>query len=180
MTADRSVSPLATWMQERRLALKVIASGSLSWAVAFVVAWFAWPAAPPLLAADRVSYALQLAAAPAILLLAMVCACFRLFDTPSAENPLLGGESQRFRINQRVLSNTIEQFLVFVPLVLALAPRLPAGQVKLLPIAVTAWCLGRLMFWVGYHVAPHWRGPGFDWTISTSFLLAGWFVYTLI
>ncbi len=110
----------------------------------------------------------------------MVCACFRLFDTPSAEDPFLGSESQRFRINQRVLSNTIEQFLVFVPLVLALAPRLPVGQVKLLPIAVTAWCLGRLMFWIGYHVAPHWRAPGFDWTINTSFLLAGWFVYTLI
>jgi hypothetical protein len=180
MTADRSASPLATWVRERSASLKAIIIGSLSWAVAFVIAWFAWPTTSPVLPADRVSYALQLGAAPAILLLLMVCACFRIFDTPSAENPFLGGESQRFRINQRVLSNTIEQSLVFVPLVLALAPRLPVGQLKLLPIAVTAWCLGRVMFWIGYHVAPHWRAPGFDWTLDTSFLLAGWFVYTLI
>jgi hypothetical protein len=167
-------------MQERRATLWAIFIGSLSWGVMFVVAWFAWPAASPVLPADRVSYALQLGAAPAILLLLMISACFRVFDTPSAENPFLGCESQRFKINQRVLANTIEQCLVFVPLMLALAPRLPAGQVKLLPIAVTAWCLGRVMFWIGYHVAPQWRAPGFDWTIDTSILLAGWFVYTLI
>jgi hypothetical protein len=180
MTSNRSASRVASWMRERRATLRAIFFGSLSWAVSFVVAWFAWPTAPPVLPADRVSYALQLAAAPTILLLMTVCACLRLFDTPSAENPFLGGESQRFKINQRVLANTIEQYLVFVPLTLALAPRLPVGQVKLLPIAVTAWCLGRVMFWIGYHVAPHWRAPGFDWTFNTSILLAGWFVYTLI
>jgi hypothetical protein len=54
-----------------------------------------------------------------------------------------------------VLTHTVEQSWIFVPLVLALSPRLAPGQLKLLPIAVSVWCAGRVMFWVGYHVAPH-------------------------
>jgi hypothetical protein len=179
MTSGTPTSAVSAWMRARRSTLVGIGAGAVAWAVAFAVAWQWWPTAPPVPPADRVSYALQLGAAPAILMLLMVCSCFRLFDTVGAENPFLGAESQRFRVNQRVLTNTVEQTLVFVPLLLALAPRLPSGQLKLLPIAVLIWCAGRVMFWRGYHVAPHWRGPGFDWTICTSGLLAGWFVWTL-
>lgn len=172
-------SPLVTWLRERRAIIKGIAIGSATWPLAFAAAWAWWPvseAAP----ADRIAYVLELAAAPAILLLLMISACMRLFDTASAENPLLGGESQRWKINQRVLANTVEQLAVFVPLLFAVATRLPPTQLRLLPIAVTLWCTGRLMFWIGYHVAPHWRAPGFDWTFLTSWLLAGWFIYTLV
>ena len=82
-------------------------------------------------------------------------------------------------LNQRVISNTVEQIAIFVPLLVAIALRLPASQLRLLPITVTLWCAGRLMFWIGYHIAPHWRGHGFDWTFLTTSLLAGWFVVTL-
>lgn len=180
MTTGESAFSLAVWARERRLTLTVVAAGTVSWAVVVGAAWMLWPTVTPVPSADRVAYALQLGAAPAILMLLMICACFRLFDTPRAEDPRLGAESERFKINQRVLTNTVEQGWAFVPLVLALSPRLSPGQLKLLPIAVSVWCAGRVMFWVGYHVAPHWRAPGFDWTISTTFLLAGWFLYTLI
>jgi hypothetical protein len=180
MTAGTSKSAVSVWIRARRPTLMVIGGGTVSWAIAFGLAWLLWPTSPPVPPSDRVSYALQLGAAPAILMLLMIGSCFRLFDTVRAENPFEGAESQRFKINQRVLTNTVEQTWVFVPLLLALAPRLPSEQIKLLPIAVSIWCLGRVMFWRGYHVAPHWRGPGFDWTICTSGLLAGWFVYTLV
>jgi hypothetical protein len=169
---------LANWARERRATIKGVAIGSATWPLAFVAAWFSWPASEP--HPDRIAYALQLVAAPAIVLLLMITACMRLFDTASAENPLLGGESKRFKINQRVVANTVEQLALFTLLVLALAMRLPSSQLKLLPIAVTLWCAGRVMFWIGYHVAPHWRAPGFDWTFLTSNLLAGWFIYTLV
>jgi hypothetical protein len=172
-------SRLATWMHERRATLKGVMIGSATWPPAFLIAWTVWPTtnvAP----AERLSYVLQLAAAPAFVLFLMISSCMRLFDTVSAENPLLGGESERWKINQRVLSNTTEQLAVFALLLFAIATRLPASQVKLLPIAVTLWCAGRVMFWIGYRVAPHWRAPGFDWTFMTTTLLAGWFVYTLV
>ena len=180
MTSDASKFSLSAWARERRRTIQVVALGTVSWAIVFGAAWMLWPAAPLVPPADRVSYALQLGAAPAIVMLLMTCACLRLFDTPRAEDPRLGAESERFKINQRVLTNTVEQSWIFLPLVLALSPRLSPGQLKLLPIAVSVWCAGRLMFWVGYHVAPHWRAPGFDWTFNTSCLLAGWFLYTLV
>jgi hypothetical protein len=179
MTSKQSAFSLSAGARERRLTIQVVAAGTVTWAIAFAAAWMLWPAGPLVPPADRVSYALQLGAAPAIVTLLMTCACLRLFDTPRAEDPRLGAESERFKINQRVLTNTVEQSLIFVPLVLALSVRLPPGQLKLLPIAVSVWCAGRLMFWVGYHKGPSWRAPGFDWTFNTTCLLAGWFVYTL-
>lgn len=172
-------APVVTWLRERRATINGIAIGSATWPLALAAAWRWWPAAHAA-PDDRLAYVVQLAAAPAIVLLLMITACMRLFDTAAAENPLVGGESPRWKINQRVLANTVEQLAVFLPLLLALATRLPPTQLRLLPIAVTLWCTGRLMFWIGYHVAPHWRAPGFDWTFLTSWLLAGWFVYTLV
>ncbi|HQR53884.1 MAG TPA: MAPEG family protein [Burkholderiales bacterium] len=180
MTSHTSAFSLSAWVRERRLAVRVIALGTVSWAIVFGAAWRWWPTALSVPPADRVSYVLQLGAAPAIVTLLMACACLRLFDTARAEDPRLGAESERFKINQRVLTNTVEQSWIFVPLALALSVRLAPGQLKLLPIAVSVWCAGRIMFWVGYHVAPHWRAPGFDWTFNTSCLLAGWFLYTLV
>jgi hypothetical protein len=171
---------LTAWIRPRLPTIIGVTVGSTSWAAAFALAWHFWGGSPPVPTAERVGYALQLAAWPALVLLAMICACFRLFDTDSAEDPLAGGESVRFRINQRVLTNTLEQGAVFVPLLLALATRLPPQHLKLLPIGVTVWCAGRLLFWAGYHVAPPWRAPGFDWTFYTSALLAAWFLYAML
>ena len=178
MTDAATAFSVSAWVRERRLTLLGVGVGTTSWALAFGLAWRWWPGPLPSAAGDRVAYALQLPAQPAIVLLMMVCSCFRLFDTARAEDPRAGAESRRFRINQRVLTNTLEQGAVFVLLVLGLATRLPPQQLKLLPIAVAIWCAGRLMFWGGYHVAPHWRAPGFDWTFYTSALLAGWYVYS--
>jgi hypothetical protein len=78
-----------------------------------------------------------------------------------------------------VLTNTVEQSAAFSPLILARAARLPPEQQKLLPVAVTIWCTGRLMFSIGYHARPHWRAPGFDWTFYTTALLAVRYVFLL-
>jgi len=180
MTFGTSTSDISRWIRERCRTLVAIGIGTTTWAMAFGTAWRLWPSSTPISAGGRISYALQLAAIPAILILLMVCSCFRLFDTAQAENPLIGAESERFKINQRVLTNTIEQGTAFIPLLLALAVRVSPEHLRLLPIAVAVWCTGRVMFWVGYHVAPQWRAPGFDWTFYTSTLLAGWYVYLRI
>jgi hypothetical protein len=80
---------------------------------------------------------------------------FRLFDTVLVENPLGTAASQRFRLNQRVLTNTGEESVVFVPLVLALASHLSPAHPKLLPFAVVARSAGQVQFWGGCQVASH-------------------------
>jgi hypothetical protein len=82
-----------------------------------------------------------------------------------------GKESRRWKVNQRVLQNTIEQAFIFLPALVALALRVEARHLAVVPIAVALWCAGRVLFWVGYHKSPVWRAPGFDWTINTTFLV---------
>lgn len=177
-TPDRGFS-LKSWIEPRRASLMTIGLGMMTWPLVFGMAWRLWPASRAVASADRVGYALELIVAPAIVLLSMILSCMRLMDNAGAENPFAGLESDRFKINQRVVTNTLEQGAVFVPLLLGLSMRLPSEHLKVMPIAVTIWCVGRLLFWAGYHVAPHWRAPGFDWTLLTTTLLAGWFAYTL-
>ena len=180
MKSGTRSAQISAWIRDRRPTLMAISVGTTSWACAFSAAWVLWPHPPSVSPDERVSYALQLVAAPAILVLLMICSCFRLFDTARAEDPLVGAESRRFKVNQRVLTNTVEQSVAFFPLVLALATRLSPVNLKLLPIAVAVWCTGRVLFWGGYHIAPHWRAPGFDWTFYTCALLAAWYVGTWV
>ena len=171
---------LARWMSARRSTLVSIAVGTVTWVVAFGVGWALWPAGPQLASAgDRLGFAAQLLAPIAVIALLMVSACFRIFDTEGAENPLGNAESPAWRIHQRVLQNTVEQALIFVPALLALASRIDPGDTRMLPLLVTLWCAGRLLFWIGYRVKPVLRGPGFEWTLYTSVVALGWFATTL-
>jgi hypothetical protein len=45
---------------------------------------------------------------------------------------------------------------------------------------MSLWCLGRLLFWVGYRVAFHFRALGFDWSLSATTVTLGWLGFTLI
>jgi len=108
---------------------------------------------------------------PTLVLLLMVIVLFRNFDTAKAANPLAGGESERHRVNQRVLQNSMEQFLLFVPSVLGLA--ILAQDVFVwhaVWVAVLVFTLGRVVFWIGYHRSPQARAPGFIMSFSTTLL----------
>jgi hypothetical protein len=111
--------------------------------------------------------------------LLVVLSCMRLFDTARAEDPFAGAESREWKINQRVLQNTVEQAMIFVPTLFALAVRIDDGMLQLLPIAVALWCAGRLLFWFGYRKSIVWRAPGFDWTLNTTLALLALFVLSL-
>ena len=169
---------LSTWLAPRRAAVSSIALGTISFPLALWVAWKAWPNVAPIAsAADRLAYAAEHLVGVAAILLLMVSGCFRVFDTAKAEDPFANAESQRWRVNQRVLSNTVEQAMIFIPAIFALAARLPPSQVHVLPVLTCVWCAGRVLFWVGYRIRPSLRGPGFEWTIYSSMLALGWFVW---
>jgi hypothetical protein len=160
----------AALLATRKLTGKWIALGWLSFAIAFAAAWFLVPRPAPIAEpVDRLLLALSLSAGPGIVLFLILQGLWRMQDTLEAEaDPLGGKESYGFKINQRVMSNTIEQLLIFVPLYIALAIRMEPDQVFLLPLLMGFWCLARLLFWVGYRRAPHYRAPGMDWTAGTA------------
>lgn len=172
---------LATWLAPRKAAIISIALGTISFPLALWVAWAAWPETAPIASAgDRIAFAAEHLTGVAAVVLLMVSGCFRVFDTAKAEDPFANAESQRWRVNQRVLSNTVEQALIFVPAILALAARVPPSQVHILPVLTCVWCAGRLLFWLGYRIKPSLRGPGFEWTIYSSMLALGWFAWAVL
>jgi uncharacterized membrane protein YecN with MAPEG domain len=83
--------------------------------------------------------------------------------------PAMGGDARLERA-LRVQGNTLEQFVIFLP-ALWLAALYFQGWAP--PVAGLAWCLGRVLYAVGYMKEAKKRSPGFAITIfSTLILLA--------
>ena len=70
----------------------------------------------------------------------------------------------------KILTNTVEQMLLFVSSTLILSTYLASEQMKLIPILVVMWTIGRLLFDFGYRIGPIYRSPGFAMTMFPSFI----------
>jgi hypothetical protein len=92
-------------------------------------------------------------------------------NTP-AINPLLGRESARMKVNLHYLQNTLEQLLVFMPGLIALACYCADGHAMRAVVATTiVWMLSRAVFWVGYHRAPRFRAAGLTGMVQSLLVL---------
>lgn len=91
----------------------------------------------------------------------------------NAWNPLDANNQGNTVILNKVLTNTTEQFVAFVPSTLILATYLEPHQMKIIPIFVVQWALARMAFQYGYLKHPLYRGPGMSASIMpTMFSLA--------
>ncbi len=109
---------------------------------------------------------LALLALPAALVLAMVLAVALTRFLAGAFDPLSDPEPRALRLGQRVLSNTVEQSLVFCPAyVAAWASGVPGSD---LTAAALLFAAGRLLFWAGYLADPLFRAPGMVATLSVT------------
>ncbi len=95
-----------------------------------------------------------------------------------ATDPLAGRDSRFLLVNQRVIDNTVEQYLLFVPGFLALAAGAPSGHFAEILALGPVFAAARLAFWAGYLVSPMARAPGMVATYATNaatLLVAAWF-----
>lgn len=89
-----------------------------------------------------------------------------------AINPLIGAESLRMKVNLRYLQHTLEQLLLFIPGLLALATYCTDGQSMRAVVATTVvWIVFRFVFWIGYHRAPRFRAPGLIGMVQSTLVL---------
>jgi uncharacterized membrane protein YecN with MAPEG domain len=97
----------------------------------------------------------------------MVILSARFFD--GAHNPLLGQESERLKIQCRVMQNTLEQLVWFAICVLPLATFLGPAQARLVPIVCTFFAAARFVYWWGYlRSGTLGRAPGVQLTFSLN------------
>lgn len=142
-------------MRKRPAILLGMAGGAV-WAVLLLVASRGWNPAPAL----DLSGLMALSLAPGGIVLLLLVA--RLAQRRFFDDALIDGHPARHRsaadIDQRVLTNTVEQLVLAAclwPLIgLALGPGAPVALG--LSLGVT-----RVLFWAGYHLSPPLRAFGF-------------------
>jgi len=87
-----------------------------------------------------------------------------------AINPLLGAESARTQIYGRYLTNTLEQFVLFAAVILALSLYLNDQSMTLLPALTANFIIGRVIFLAGYLRNPLHRAAGFAMTMYPTII----------
>ena len=175
------ISGLGEWYGPRKEVLAWIAAGWSSYFVVFGLCWVFVPRMGALeVPSERLLLAVELCAFPGLVMLGVLQMLWRVQEPdPRAENPFAGAESHRFQVNQRVMSNTVEQMCIFLPLFLALAVRMDPGHTWALPVLMGLWTIGRVLFWMGYNIGSLQRAIGMDWTSGAAMTTAVWLGTTL-
>ena len=89
-------------------------------------------------------------------------------------DPIAGKDGRFLRVNQRVISNTVEQLAILGPAMVALAAGAPVARMAEVVAIPLVFALARLVFWAGYLAAPLLRAPGMAATCAASATALGW------
>jgi hypothetical protein len=115
----------------------------------------------------------------AAVLLAMLLVQMAARFATGTFDPTLGRDGRLLVVNQRVISNTAEQLLCFIPALLALSVVTPPGRMAMIVALGLTFALARIAFWIGYLADPLLRAPGMAATIVVNiavllWAIAGW------
>ena len=100
-------------------------------------------------------------------------------STPAA-NPLAGKE-HFLQVEKNILTNTVEQIMLFLLISIVLVTYLDQSEMKILPLFASHWVIGRILFNIGYRLGFQYRSFGMVCNIFATvffFGLAFYFVYS--
>ncbi len=162
-----TTSALAT--QQRKVKIG-IATGAAGYLAILAASYALRPLAeaPPL--ADRLGLAARCAVFPTLMLLAGIGVVANGRYGSDAIDPLLGREPPSMRVHVRYLQNTLEQLVLHLVALFAVAADGSALGMRLLPGLAACFVVGRGLFWIGYVRAPMKRAPGFAMTVQPTAL----------
>ena len=146
--------------QKMTLWLSALGAAGLALVLWGLLTWLdGWPGPIPD-AGERVGLALKLSVLPAGFLVVVVqmVALSRLIT--GAIDPMADDAPRWRRTDMRVLANTVEQTLIFLPLYLAATMVIKADESAWLTALPVAFVLARIAFWIGYRISPMGRAPG--------------------
>ncbi len=124
----------------------------------------------------RLALAARLSVWPALVLFAMVVGVMAVRGRFQTFNPIDDTENRAYRLAQRVLSNSVEQTVIFLPALLALSVLLPVNRLGMLSLVSVLFVTGRLLFWAGYAIHPYARAPGMAMTFTVNLVMLAWAV----
>jgi uncharacterized membrane protein YecN with MAPEG domain len=139
---------------------------------AAIAGWQGLAANLPVVLAARLPERLGLACAallPVVCILdLMILAQMGLRARSGAVDPLAGGDNATLLVNQRALTNTVEQLAGFAPSLLALAAGVSSDRMRFVVAAGVVFAVARLVFWAGYILGPMMRAPGMAATFAIN------------
>ena len=118
-----------------------------------------WPGPIPD-AGERVQLALKLSLGPVTFLITVIMTVSLTRLITGAVDPLKDDPPRWRAVDQRVLANTVEQTLAFLPLFIGTAMVIGPGQSAVLAALAIVFVLARAVFWVGYRRCTICRAPG--------------------
>jgi len=127
--------------------MTVIANGT--WATLLYL-YFPWTLPPMSTVADRLAYTLRWNALSVGFVTVLIAHIGNLRFTSSQINPLSSVDKDRVGVHCRVLQNSLEQFIISFVLQLATTTWLSESQMRVIPIIVLLFLVGRILFWKGY------------------------------
>jgi hypothetical protein len=83
-------------------------------------------------------------------------------------------------INTRFILNTFEQFILYFIGNAGLALYCPLEEARTLIILTILFVLGRVLFWVGYHINPYVRAFGFGLTFYPTVVVYAWLMLAML
>ena len=126
---------------------------------------------------DRLTFALRLQI-PGIF--ALLLSVLHVSLIRCRGGPKLSNSDSGLQLANRILTNTLEQFVLSSVNQLILATYLAEERLKILPLISATFLLGRLSFLAGYLVAPHFRSFGMTVTLIPTVGATGYNIYFLL
>ena len=127
---------------------------------------------------ERLIFTIRCELFPLIMLLLAICTVGNIrFFTDAIDG---SRNNKNVEIHLRYLQNTLEQFVLLLVGHLVLCTYLTEHQMKIIPILVTLFIIGRTAFWYGYLKSPTGRAFGFGTTAYPTVIVLGYDLYCLI
>ena len=131
--------------------------------------------------ADRLAFVFQFELFAMLMLLAGIGSIAKQrFQNKDAIDGATSNLPSAIEINLRYLQNTLEQFVLVVIAHLVLVTVIDSESVKIIPILVCWWVIGRILFWVGYHQFPVGRAVGFGITFYPTVCVIAYGIYRVM
>lgn len=160
-------------------AQKLVAIGSASGGLFMLAAlWSLTQIMPGLKAsanvAERLAFAAQWNAIALIpLVLAIISVGNQRFTGPAID-PIAGKPGRAIVIDNRVIDNTLQQYVLFAAANFAIAAGARGDQVAVISAAAIIFVVLRLAFWIGYRIDPLYRAFGMGGTLYLNLVLLGY------
>ncbi len=131
--------------------------------------------------ADRLAFVFQCELFAMLMLLAGIGTIAKQrFQNKEAIDGATSNLPPAIELNLRYLQNTFEQFVLVVIAHLVLVTVIDSESVKIIPLLVCWWVIGRILFWLGYHQFPVGRAVGFGITFYPTVCVIAYSVYSVL